>query len=64
MEERRHKIVAITEALSAFPIERQKANANKMAESIAGLSRHGLTVPLSFHALYFKDRERQGRAGE
>ena len=64
MEEQRHNIAAITEALSAFPIERQKANANKMAESIAGLSRKGLIVPLSFYALYVKDRERQGRAGE
>ena len=44
-EEQRHEIIAITEALSAFPIERQKANANKMEESLAGLSRNGLIIP-------------------
>ena len=60
----RCNIKAIMDALAAFKIEKKKANANTMEESLAALFAHGIIAPLSFHALFFKDRERQGKAGE
>ena len=62
----RRNMTAIIDAFTAFTIETKKANANKMEESMTALHEHGISVPLSFHALFFKDRERgkRGRARE
>ncbi len=58
------RIKAVTDALAAFKIKKKKANANTMEESLAALFAHGIIAPLSFHALFFKEREREGREGE
>ena len=62
--EYRRRMNAITDALVEFTIETKNANANKMEESLAVLLEHGISAPLSYHALFFKDREREGREGE